>query len=98
MYHRVRTDLFLELVWRRIWLGDKSWTNCRSVLGQQLYHDAVREVLRDARASGGTFSRAVLLQEKHDAAFGGLVWLWRRDVTMPPLKTILQVSQCRPLR
>ena len=56
MYHRVRTDLFPELVWRRIWLGDKSWTNCRSVLGQQLYHDAVREVLRDARANGGTFS------------------------------------------
>ena len=51
MYHRVRTDLFLELVWRRIWLGDKSWTNCRSVLGQHLYHDAVREVVRDARAS-----------------------------------------------
>ena len=62
MYHRVRTDLFLELVWRRIWLGDKSWTNCRSVLGQHLYHDAVREVVKDARASGGTFSRAVLLQ------------------------------------
>ena len=74
MYHRVRTDLFLELVWRRIWLGDKSWTDCRSVLGQHVHHGAVREVVRDVRASGGTFSRAVLLQEMHDAAFGGLVW------------------------
>ena len=61
MYHRVRTDIFLELVWRRIWLGDMSWTNCR------------REVVQDARASGGTFSRTVLLQHMHDATFGGLV-------------------------
>ena len=73
MCHRVRTDLFLDLVWRRIWLGDKSWTNCRSVLGQHLHHDAVSEVVRDARARGGTFSGNTHAIRVHAGLFTAII-------------------------